>query len=112
LFSAFIQDEITLRPERLTWTMGTKLEHNDFTGFEIEPSVRMAFTPSTRDTFWAAVSGSARTPALRDVSADFNLAAFSLPDGSPAVATIEGNPHQKAEYLVAEELGYRKQVND
>jgi iron complex outermembrane receptor protein len=111
LYSAFIQDEITLRPDRLTLTVGSKLEHNDFTGFEVEPSARLAFTPSTRDTFWAAVSDSARTPSLRDDNADFNLAALSLPNGSPAIATIEGNPQQKAEYLLSEELGYRIQAN-
>jgi iron complex outermembrane receptor protein len=111
LFSAFIQDEITLRPDRLTLTVGSKLEHNDFTGFEVEPSARLAFTPSTRDTLWAAISDSARTPSLRDDNADFNLAAFSLPDGSPAIATIEGNPRQKSEYLLSEELGYRIQAN-
>jgi iron complex outermembrane receptor protein len=111
LFSAFIQDEITLRPDRLTLTMGSKVDHNRFTGFEIEPSVRMAFTPSARHTFWAAVSESARTPSLRDDNADFNLAAFSLPDGSPAVTTIEGNPQQKSEYLFAQELGYRVQAS-
>ena len=111
LFSAFVQDEITLRPDRLTLTVGSKLEHNDFTGFEVEPSIRLAFTPSTRGTFWAAVSESARTPSLRDDNADFNIAAFSLPDGSPAVATIEGNQQQKSEYLFAQELGYRVQAS-
>jgi iron complex outermembrane recepter protein len=111
LFSAFIQDEITLRPDRLTLTMGSKVDHNQFTGFEFEPSVRMAFTPGTRQSFWAAVSESARTPSLRDDNADFNLAAFSLPDGSPAVMTIEGNPQQKSEYLFAQELGYRVQAS-
>ena len=111
LFSAFIQDEITLRPDRLTLTVGSKLEHNDFTGFEVEPSARMAFTPGTRNTFWAAISESARTPSLRDDNADFNLAVFPLPDGSPAITTIEGNPQQKAEYLLSQELGYRLQAN-
>jgi iron complex outermembrane receptor protein len=112
LYSTFIQDEITLRPEQLKLAVGSKLEHNDFTGFEIEPSVRIAWTPSTRQTWWASVSDSARTPALRDDNADFNIGAFLLPSGAPAVATIEGNPRQKSEYLLAEELGYRVQASD
>jgi iron complex outermembrane receptor protein len=112
LFSAFIQDEITLRPDRVTLIVGSKIEHNEFTGFEIEPSARIAFTPSTRDTFWAAISNSARTPSLRDVNADFNLAVFALPDGSPAIASIQGSRNPKSEYLLAEELGYRLQPND
>ncbi|MEA3108801.1 MAG: iron complex outerrane recepter protein, partial [Gammaproteobacteria bacterium] len=112
LYSTFIQDEITLRPEQLRLTLGSKLEHNDFTGFEIEPSVRIAWTPSARETWWASVSDSARTPALRDVNADFNIGAFSLPNGAPVVPTIEGNPRQKSEYLLAEELGYRVEASD
>ena len=96
---------------RQTLTVGSKLEHNDFTGFEVEPSARLAFTPSPRDTLWAAVSDSARTPSLRDENADFNEAAFSLPNGSPAITTIEGNPQQKSEYLLSQELGYRLQAN-
>jgi iron complex outermembrane recepter protein len=111
LFSAFIQDEIALRPDRLTLTVGSKVEHNDFTGFELEPSIRLAFTPNSRHTFWAAVSDSARTPSLRDANADFNLGISSLPDGSPAITTIEGNPQQKAEYLLSQEMGYRLQAN-
>ncbi len=112
LFSAFVQDEITLRPDRLMLTVGTKLEHNDFTGFEIEPSLRIAFTPNARETYWAAVSDSARTPSLRDENADFNLAVSTLPNGTPAITTIEGNQSQKSEYLLAQEVGYRIQATD
>jgi len=38
LFSGFLQDEITLIPERLKFTAGTKVEHNDFSGVEVQPS--------------------------------------------------------------------------
>jgi iron complex outermembrane receptor protein len=111
LFSAFVQDEITLRPERVTLTVGMKLEHDDYTGFEFEPSIRMVLTPNARNTFWAAVSEAARTPTRADVSGEFNIAAFPLPDGSPAVLTITGNSQQKSEHLLATELGYRVQAN-
>jgi iron complex outermembrane receptor protein len=112
LFSAFVQDEITLKPERAFVTLGTKLEHNDLTGFDIEPSIRMTWTPSARDTVWAAISDAARTPALDDVNGHFSLAAFSLPDGTPAVLTILGNPGRRSEHLLATELGYRTQASD
>src|SRR5947207_13225011 len=42
LFSGFVQDEITLTEDRLTLTLGTKLEHNDFSGFEYQPSARLS----------------------------------------------------------------------
>src|ERR1700682_2366852 len=66
LFSAFVQDEITLAPERVFLTIGTKLEHLDITGFELEPSIRMTWTPSARHTLWAAVADAARTPDRND----------------------------------------------
>jgi iron complex outermembrane receptor protein len=111
LFSAFVQDEITLQPERVFLTVGTKLEHNDYTGFELEPSIRMAWTPDVRDTFWAAVSEAVRTPTRVDADGEFNIAAFPLPDGTPAVLTITGNPQQKSEHLLATELGYRVEAS-
>ena len=33
LYTGFLQDEVTLLPERLALTLGAKLEHNDFTGY-------------------------------------------------------------------------------
>jgi iron complex outermembrane receptor protein len=111
LFSSFVQDEITLKPNRLILTMGTKLEHNGFSGFEIQPSARMAWTPTDRHTFWAAVSRASRTPSRLENSADINTAVFPGPSGTAAEVTLFGNPHLKAEDLVAYELGYRAQAS-
>ncbi len=66
LFSAFLQDEISLWPDRLKLTLGTKIEHNDFSGFEIQPNGRLAWTPSPTHTVWAAVSRAVRSPARFD----------------------------------------------
>jgi iron complex outermembrane receptor protein len=112
LFSAFVQDEITLKTDRAFLTVGTKLEHDDYTGFEVEPSLRLSITPTARTTVWAAVSEAVRTPTRVDADGEFNIAAFPLSDGSPAVLTITGNPQQKSEHLLATELGYRVQASD
>jgi iron complex outermembrane receptor protein len=112
LFSAFAQDEITLKPEHVFLTFGTKLEHNDYTGFDVEPSIRMAWTPNGQSTVWAAVSQAVRTPTRINVDGEFNIAAFPLPDGSPAVLTITGNSQQKSEHLLGTEFGYRAQASD
>ncbi len=111
LFSAFVQDQITLAPERVFLTLGTKLEHNSFTGFELEPSIRMTWTPSARNTLWAAVAEAARTPARADANGDFNIAVFTLPNGAPAELGIVGNPRQESEHLLATDLGYRVQAS-
>jgi iron complex outermembrane receptor protein len=111
LFSTFVQDQITLAPERVFLTLGTKLEHNSFTGFELEPSVRMTWTPSARNTLWAAIAEAGRTPDRGAVNGDFNIVAFTLPNGAPAELGIVGNPRQESEHLLATDLGYRVQAS-
>lgn len=105
LFNAFVQDEITLESDRLALYVGSKVENSYFAGFEVEPSVRLAWTPSSRRTFWAAVSGAGRTPTRRDVGLSAALAA--LP--GPSEIAVLGNPNMKSEHVIAYELGYRAQ---
>jgi iron complex outermembrane receptor protein len=108
LFGAFLQDEIALLPRRLTLTLGTKLEHNDFTGFEVQPSGRLMWTPNAEHTIWAAVSRAVRSPARTDH--DIQLNQKPLVPG-PFVTSILGNDNFDSETLIAYELGYRVQVH-
>jgi iron complex outermembrane recepter protein len=108
LFSAFVQDQINLEPNQLALYVGTKLENSYFSGFDYEPSARIAWTPSARRTFWAAVSRASRTPTQRDIGINAVLAA--LP-GSAEV-TLLGNPNIQSEHVVAYELGFRAQASD
>lgn len=41
LGNIFAQDEITLVPDRLHFTLGSKFEYNNLTGLEIQPSARL-----------------------------------------------------------------------
>jgi iron complex outermembrane receptor protein len=108
LFNAFIQDEITLRRDRVALYVGSKIENSYFQGFDYEPSGRVAWTPGPRRTFWAAVSRASRTPTQRDVGIDAVLAA--LP--GPAAVTLLGNPKIQSEHVIAYEAGYRGQPVD
>ena len=111
LFNAFVQDEVTLIPERLKLTLGTKLEHNDFTGFEVEPSGRISWTPTSHQTVWAAVSRAVRTPA--DYERNSRIEFQTIPPGGlfpgspPAAVTAEGDAAFDSEDVLAYELGYR-----
>lgn len=110
LFSAFVQDEFKLVPDQLTLTAGVKLEHNDFTGIEIQPSLRAVYKPTQRQTLWSAVSRAARTPSVvegRDAVAITFGAPFTGPDGGQYLPTLVGNDSTKSEVLWAYELGYR-----
>jgi iron complex outermembrane receptor protein len=119
LASAFFQDDITIAPDELHLILGSKFEYNSFTGFEIEPTARMIWTPDDRQSLWAAVSRATRTPSQTTDSISLNSV---LPPGGPGdpnnplplpvLITIDGNPHEKSEEFVSFELGYRIRPTD
>jgi len=95
--------------DKLTLTAGSKLEHNNFSGFEYEPSVRLLWTPTAHETFWAAVTRAVRTPSRQDQDVAFAILAVAEP--TPVYLEVVGNPKAKAEQLVGYEAGYRAQIN-
>jgi iron complex outermembrane receptor protein len=107
LYSAFVQDEISIVPDRLHLTIGSKFEHNDFTGFEIQPSARALWTPGHAQTIWGSISRAVRTPSEAESDVRLNPAPpVPIP---PGFLTIHGNPNMESEKLIAYELGYRVQ---
>ena len=113
LFNFFVQDTVTLNSDRLFLTVGTKLENSYYTDFGLEPSVRLAWTPSNHETFWAAVSRAERSPARKDTNLAVVLAVFPDPGGSsnPAEVVLNGNPNVESEHVLAYEAGYRAEPN-
>ena len=105
--SSFIQDEIALSPDRVYLTVGTKLEHDYYTGFVLLPSARLTWQPNGHQMFWAAISRAARTPASTDTAERLNFAGFPGPNGTPVLIGQVGNPHFKNEDLTAYEVGTR-----
>jgi iron complex outermembrane recepter protein len=105
LASGFVQDQVTIR-SGLQLTIGTKLEHNDFSAFEVQPSVRVAWDPSPGRTLWGAVSRAVRVPTRleRDIAID-----VTDPEGNPVVRLL-GNDAFKSETLWAYEIGHRWQM--
>ncbi len=102
LFSGFVQDEIKLR-ENLFLTLGTKLEHNDYTGAEVEPSGRLQWNATDKQMFWGAISRAVRTPSRYD---------HDLFEPSPSYGTLLGTSNSlfKSETVIAYEAGYRAQM--
>jgi iron complex outermembrane receptor protein len=105
LVTGFLQDEIRLQPDRLALTLGTKIEHNDYTGFELQPNVRLLWTPGVTHAVWAAVSRAVRTPSRLDADGVFT---GLTPSSSIGVRAV-GSEEFSSEVLVAYELGYRFQ---
>ena len=99
--SSFLQDEIALVPDRWHVTLGTKVEHNDYTGFEFQPSARLAWTPDKQQTFWSAFSRAVRTPSRID---------RDLYSPATPPFRIAGGSKVVSEKLLAAEFGYRVQL--
>ncbi|WP_257281801.1 TonB-dependent siderophore receptor [Endozoicomonas sp. ISHI1] len=111
LFSAFIQDDITLN-EQWTFTLSSRFEHNSFSGYEVQPNARLTWKPTENRTFWTALSRAVKTPSISETAlqtdgitiAQIGLETYLLP--------IRGNPELKSEKLTALEFGYREQFGN
>lgn len=97
-WNLFVQDQVRLRDD-LTLTAGSKFEHNDFTGVEIQPSLRLAWLMDENRTLWGAVSRAVRTPNRIDHG--FDIPGFIAPSTA-----------FESEVVIAYELGYRWRVSD
>lgn len=111
LYSAFVQDDVTLIEDRLHFIAGVKYEHNAYTGSEWQPNARLLWTPSDLHTLWAAVARPIRSPARSDTDLDVLLAG-TVPTGQPPPFDVaflrgRGNPGFESEQLLSYELGYR-----
>jgi iron complex outermembrane recepter protein len=102
-FSGFVQDEMPFASNRFRLTLGTKLEHNDYTGVEFQPSGRLGWTLTPRQMVWGAISRAVRTPSRIDRE-------LFAPASAPF--TLAGGPDFVSEDLVAYELGYRTQPSE
>jgi iron complex outermembrane receptor protein len=106
LFSALLQDQIAAS-DRLRFTLGTKLEHNGYSGFEVQPNLRVAYRPAGDHVLWAAASRAVRTPSRLD----HDITVFSGTSPTvPVFAVITGNERFVAEQVLAYEAGYRLQA--
>lgn len=99
----FAQDTIAIDPGHTALTLGAKGEHNSFSGFEFEPSIRGAWTPSSRTTWWAAVSRAVRAPVRVDQDLLFEIGGTKI---------VQATDDFKSETLIAYELGWRHQPLD
>ena len=110
LVTGFLQDEIGIVANRLTATIGTKILRTNFTGVQLEPSARLAWTPSDRTTFWTAYTHAVRTPS--DSEENFHLLGY-VGQVSPtlqAFARFDPNPAFAPEQLNGYEFGYRQLI--
>jgi iron complex outermembrane receptor protein len=97
----FGQVEIALRPE-FSVTAGSRGERTSFSGFELQPSLRIKYTPQDQSMLWAALSRAVRTPTRFDQDLRIQTRIQSTD-----VVVISGDRDFRREQLVAYETGAR-----
>ncbi len=100
LFTFFLRDRIGLITDKLYLTLGSKFEHNDFTGFEYQPSARLAYYPAENQTLWTAISRAVRTPTIAEEG-------LELKSTNSNTTLNIGNSSYESEELLAYEVGYK-----
>jgi len=110
IYSGFVQDEFSFFHDQFVLTAGTKLEHNNFSGFEYQPSARLLWAPTNHESFWLAVTRAVRTPSRLDQDVLFSIFIENTPSG-PVYFNIAGDPGFAAERLVGYEAGYRTTIS-
>jgi iron complex outermembrane recepter protein len=108
--NGFVQDDLTLVPDRLHLFVGTRVEENSYAGLQDEPNARLLWTPNPRNSIWGAVSQSAQIPSRFDEEADIRFASFFNGSNTTLIQGT-GNSSLAAEKLLSYELGYRAEPN-
>jgi iron complex outermembrane receptor protein len=104
LVSAFGQYELALDGEKVRIAAGSKIEHNDYSGFEAQPSARISWNLAARQTVVASITRAVRTPS--QVETDYTTTSLVNPEG-PSYVRLLPNPGFRPERLIAYEIGYR-----
>lgn len=109
LFSGFLQSRLRFAGDRGELTLGTKVEHNDYTGFEWQPNGRVLWSINKDHSLWAAVSRSVRTPSRLEHDADINVGSLVEPTqhGLNLFIRLMGNENLNVEKVYSYEAGYR-----
>jgi iron complex outermembrane receptor protein len=81
--------------------LGYRAEHNHFSGWEHQPSLRVAWEFNEQHAMWVSASRATRTPSRLDTG-------FYAPEEPPYF--IGGGPQFASEVLRAYELGWRGRV--
>lgn len=113
--SVFVHDDYALVPERLHVSGGVRLDHDNWSGVQVQPDIRLAWTPDADTTWWSSLARAARTPSRLELDVPFVLGETAAGQPFPfATKTIRLPPAPdalNAEIVKSLEFGFRQRVN-
>ncbi len=106
LTSAFLQDQIALT-NSVSLTVGSKLEHNSYTGVEYEPSAQLVWNMNDRNALWTSVARAIRQPSWYDTAVNLTVSTFPTDGGGFGAVQLLGQQVIRPERSLDYEGGYR-----
>ena len=107
LYGVFGQDEISLLPKKLKLTLGSKIEHNFYSGIAYQPNMRLIWIASERSSTWIAISRASENSSRTDSDVRTNNDVSVTGNGTITLASSFGTEHLAPENVIAYELGSR-----
>lgn len=115
LASVFVHDDYTLIPGRLQLSGGARVDYDSWSGTQVQPDLRLAYTPDSDTTWWTSLARAARTPSRSEQDLPFTFSSTpAVPPFQPAVTTLRlasAPDSLKAETVTSLEAGWRSRVN-
>lgn len=112
LYHGFAQVQRSFFDEQLKFLLGSKLEHNSYSGLEVMPTGRVVWTPSHALSVWAAYSRAASPPgrAFDDtrLPVQYLPASGMMPE---SLVVVEGSSDVESTLVDAYESGIRRQFS-
>jgi iron complex outermembrane recepter protein len=108
LWSGFFRDEVSFHEGKVVLALGSKLEHNGYSGIEVQPTVQALWAPTPAHSLWAVVARAVRTPAR--LEHDLTLTQLANAAG-PVFVRLVPDPAFQPEKVVTAEAGYRARVS-
>ncbi len=108
LGDAVVRDELKLIPNLLLVSAGVRVDYTSYSRFDFQPSVRLLYTPSARQSLWTAISRADRVPSRfdRDLVNDEGAV---IVDGLAIYELALGSKSVRPEVENSVEFGYRWQ---
>lgn len=113
LYSAFLQNEFALLSDELFLTLGSKVEHNEYSGWEVQPNARLLWKINQNNSLWSAISRAVRTPSQQDHTVKYDvmeIPAETAQQPVPVIVRALGNSNFDSETTISYELGWRSQL--
>jgi iron complex outermembrane recepter protein len=110
IHTGFLQDEIHLLHDRLLVTAGAKIEGNNYTGVDIQPTGRLLWNANPHQSFWGGVTRAVTTPSR--IEEGFSLYGGQISTNPPVGLYVVGNPDFQSERVLGYEGGYRQLLSE